>query len=88
MVYSPYKAPVTRSGTRAKDHDLRAGVLGRLVRARRKERSLSQADLADRAGIDIAYLRRVERGDDVAPGLLVMQALSQELDVCVGELAA
>jgi transcriptional regulator with XRE-family HTH domain len=38
-------------------------LLGNLVRLRRKERSMTQAELAERAGISIGTLRKIEQGD-------------------------
>lgn len=40
-----------------------AALFGKLIRLRRKERKLTQQDLADRAGITRGTLRRIESGD-------------------------
>jgi transcriptional regulator with XRE-family HTH domain len=60
--------------------------LGRLVRMRRRDRSLTQADLAAAAGIGRGVLQKLEtgRGDVTVAGVLaILSALS--LDVAIVE---
>ncbi len=58
---------------------------GRRIRTLRKERGLSQEDLAERSGLDRTYISGIERGvRNVA--LRNIEALSQALDVALAEL--
>lgn len=38
-------------------------LFGNLIRLRRKERRMTQAELAERAGISIGTMRKIEKGD-------------------------
>jgi len=64
-----------------------AGQLGHAVRARRKSLSLTQKDLADYAGVGVAFLYDLEKGkasirlDKV---LDVLRILGLELAICDG----
>ena len=60
-------------------------VLGRRVNALRVVRSLSQEELADRAGLDRTYISGIERGLR-NPTLLVLLHLKQALGVSLDEL--
>ena len=40
-----------------------AALLGKLIQLARKERKISESDLADRAGIARSTLQRIEKGD-------------------------
>lgn len=62
--------PVTREATE---------LLGKLIRLERRERRMSEAELAGRAGIARRTLQRIERGD---PGCAI--GLFFELAVLVG----
>lgn len=52
--------------------------LGRNLAARRKEMSLTQAQVAERLGVDTETLSRFERGRNV-PSLLTLERLAQVL---------
>ncbi len=60
-------------------------LLGRRLKKLRKERKLSSADLAARAGIDVQDLARIERGD-ARVGLEVLLSLLSAFDVGAGDL--
>lgn len=60
-------------------------AIGKNLRSLRRERSLSQEDLADKAGLHRTYIGSLERGErNVAIGNLF--ALASALDVTVTEL--
>lgn len=61
--------------------------LGRNLAARRKELSLTQAQLAERLGVDTETLSRFERGKHV-PSLLTLERLANVLGSTCGELLA
>jgi transcriptional regulator with XRE-family HTH domain len=61
--------------------------LGRVLRRLRKERGLSQEDLAFSSGVMVSALSRVERGLS-EPVWGHVQALARALDVSLGELGA
>jgi transcriptional regulator with XRE-family HTH domain len=64
--------------------DLRA-ILSRNIRLYRNRRSLSQADLAEKADISIAFLSNIERGNKWPyPDTLIN--ISKSLDIEVFEL--
>ncbi|KUL27744.1 DNA-binding protein [Actinoplanes awajinensis subsp. mycoplanecinus] len=60
--------------------------MGEVLRQRRTERGMSQADLATAAGIDKRQIRRYEAGEQ-QPLLSVAVAIAAALDISVGELA-
>jgi transcriptional regulator with XRE-family HTH domain len=60
-------------------------TFGRSVRSLRKQRGLSQEDLAEKSGISRNYVSDIERGVR-NPGLLVMVALAKALRVSLREL--
>lgn len=60
-------------------------LLGRRLKKLRKERKLSSAELAARAGIDVQDLARIERGD-ARLGLESLLALLSAFDVGQGEI--
>ena len=60
--------------------------MGDILRQRRVERGMSQADLALAAGVDKRQIRRYEAGEQ-QPVLSVAVALANALDISVGELA-
>lgn len=57
-----------------------------MLRVRRTERGMSQADLAAAAGVDKRQIRRYEAGEQ-QPVLSVAVAIANALDISVGELA-
>ncbi|KOV89890.1 helix-turn-helix domain-containing protein [Nocardia sp. NRRL S-836] len=72
-------------------------ALGRFLRARREATTppttgprrrtpgLRRGELADRAGISVEYLTRLERGTDRSPSGQVLIALANALDLTAGE---
>ena len=57
-------------------------TFGRLIRQARKEKSLSQRDLAKRLGIDFTYLSKLENDRaDYPPKEEVIRALASHLDL-------
>src|SRR3954454_14940981 len=60
--------------------------MGEVLRRRRAELGMSQADLADAAGVDKRQVRRYEAGEQ-QPVLSVAVALADALKISVGELA-
>ena len=63
--------------------------LGRLVRERRRARSLTQADLAAAAGVGRGVLQKLEtgRGDVTVAGVLaILAALSLDVDLVEREM--
>lgn len=65
--------------------------LGRLVRARRRARSLTQADLAAAAGVGRGVLQKLEtgRGEVTVTGVLaILSALSLDVDLVEREMHA
>jgi transcriptional regulator with XRE-family HTH domain len=66
-------------------------ALGRLVRERRRARSLTQADLAAAAGVGRGVLQKLEtgRGDVTVTGALaILSALSLDVDLVEREADA
>jgi transcriptional regulator with XRE-family HTH domain len=61
------------------------GTVGRNVRRLRKERGLSQEQLAFDSKIDLTYVGGIERGRR-NPSLLVMARIAQALDCALVEL--
>jgi transcriptional regulator with XRE-family HTH domain len=57
-----------------------------VIRSRRAELGMSQADLADAAGVDRRQIRRYEAGEQ-QPLLSVAVAIANALQISVGELA-
>ncbi|EYS98173.1 DNA-binding protein [Cupriavidus sp. SK-4] len=62
-------------------------ALGDAIRRIRKERGLSQEQLALSAEIDVSYLGRVERGDNNV-AILRLQRIAEALDVTMARLMA
>jgi transcriptional regulator with XRE-family HTH domain len=60
-------------------------VLGKNIKFFRSQRQLSQADLADKAGISITFLSNVERGNNF-PLAGTLCSLAKALEVEVFEL--
>lgn len=59
--------------------------LGRAVRRARKARALTQLDLAERAGLDVSTVARIERGK-LDPSASTLFALADALQVEPGQL--
>lgn len=66
-------------------HDARLQAFGSRIRALRKEKGLSQEELASRAGLDRSYMGHIERGEKNITLLKVCQ-ISAALGVPPGEL--
>lgn len=62
-------------------------ALGDAIRRIRKERGLSQEQLALSAEIDVSYLGRVERGDNNV-AVLRLERIAEALGVTMAELMA
>ncbi len=60
-------------------------TFGRSVRSLRKQRGLSQEELAEACGLSRNYISDIERGVR-NPGLLVLAGLARALGVSLGEL--
>ena len=61
-------------------------AFGERVRELRKDRGLSQRELADRAGIDFTYLSKIENGRIEPPSEEVIRHVAEELHADVDEL--
>ncbi|TFW17551.1 helix-turn-helix domain-containing protein [Duganella callida] len=66
-------------------HDPRLVALGSAIRSLRKQRKLSQEQLAELAGADRSHLGRLERGDNEIAFLLLCR-LADALGVTVAQL--
>lgn len=66
--------------------DALAAVIGRRIRALRRERHLTQQDLGERVGLDRIYVGEIERGQRTNPTLANLRRLALALDVPVREL--
>jgi transcriptional regulator with XRE-family HTH domain len=60
-------------------------AFGRSVRETRKERGVSQEELAHLADIDRSYMSSIERGEQNV-GLMSMARVARALDVTLSEL--
>ncbi len=60
--------------------------LGKVLKARRQEKGLTQVELAKRAKVTQAYIAKLESGEKKNPSLAVIQSLAKHLDVSVTEL--
>jgi transcriptional regulator with XRE-family HTH domain len=61
--------------------------LGERIAALRKARNWTQADLAERVGVDTETISRFERGATL-PSLLTLEKIGQSLKVGIGDLLA
>lgn len=70
-----------RSGAHSEDYEAarRAFLLGRMVYQRRKERGLSQVELAARAGMTQPQLSRLE-GGGATPTIPLLERLAEALE--------
>jgi transcriptional regulator with XRE-family HTH domain len=60
--------------------------LGAVVRRLRKQRDLTQEQLAARAGLTQGHLSRLEAGERPNPGAVTLKRLARALDVPLEEL--
>jgi transcriptional regulator with XRE-family HTH domain len=67
--------------------DLPASALGAVVRAKRLQRGLSEAELAARSGLHVTYIGGLERGRRDA-GWNALTAVAAGLDTRLSELVA
>jgi len=57
--------------------------LGRVLKTRRAQRGLTQAVVAQRAGVTQTYIAKLESGDKKSPSLALLQRLAKALDLPV-----
>ena len=72
---------------RVKRDSIQPETLGLPVRGRRRAPGLRRLDLADRAGISVEYLTRIEQGRDRNPSVAVVNALADALSLDPAERA-
>ncbi len=60
--------------------------IGKMLKALREQKGLTQIELARKAKIDQSYLARLESGDRSNPSLEKIQMLAKALKVKVAEL--
>jgi transcriptional regulator with XRE-family HTH domain len=70
---------------RAKRDSIQPESLGLPDRGRRRSPGLRRSDLADRAGISVEYLTRIEQGRDRNPSIAVVHALADALSLDTAE---
>jgi HTH-type transcriptional regulator, competence development regulator len=58
----------------------------RVLKRLREEKGLSQADLAEKAGVTAPYITQLETGKKANPSLDVLRRLAKALGVPVAEL--
>lgn len=63
-----------------------AGKLAEIVRRARQDRSMSQQELATRAGISVGTVRALESKRTVEPGYFTVQVLAEVLKISAAEL--
>lgn len=68
-------------------NDTLLAAFGEALRAKRKERGLSQEELAARASLDRSYVGGVERGERNV-SLINLNKLARALDLALAELLA
>ncbi|MGW4910069.1 helix-turn-helix domain-containing protein [Streptomyces sp. NPDC004270] len=66
---------------RAKRDSIQPAALGLPERGRRRSPGLRRLDLANRAGISVEYLTRIEQGRDRHPSVAVVNALADALSL-------
>ena len=64
----------------------RAKLLADRIKALRNRRNLTQEQLAQKSGISVYTISRLERGERVDPSVFTVDALAQILDTTVDEL--
>ena len=62
-----------------------AAAFGSVVRERRKERGLSQEELAHRAGVERSHMGKIERGEHL-PNLVMILSIADVLSLKPGKL--
>ena len=72
---------------RAKRDRTRPEDLGITVRQRRRAPGLRRTELADRAGISVEYLTRIEQGRDRNPSASVVNAIADALSLDIKTIA-
>lgn len=77
LIVLPFRVEILR--------DRRLELLGKNIRRKRKEQNLSQEALAYEAGIDRAYLGKIERGEKNITVLKLLQ-ICDTLKISVREL--
>jgi transcriptional regulator with XRE-family HTH domain len=65
---------------------LRPHDIGRRIKTRRRERSITQRSLADRVGVTFVHLSHIENGR-AAPSLSLLCRIADELQASLDELA-
>lgn len=60
--------------------------LGKRIQRLRRERQMSQRELADKAGISQGYLSQLEAGEVKVPGFKTVMGLSESLNVSYYDL--
>ena len=60
--------------------------IGRAIRRIRKSRGLTQTEVAERAGVDQAYITMLERGKRKNPTLIVLERIADALRVELKDL--
>ena len=60
-------------------------VIGKRIQARRKEKRITQEKLAEKAGISVVYLSKIENGR-VYPTLETLSNICTELDIELAEI--
>lgn len=61
-------------------------AFGQRLHYLRKQRKMSQRELAERVGVDFTYISRIEHGRTHAPSTLVICRIAQALEADVDEL--
>ena len=70
---------------RARRDSTQPQALGLPDHGRRRSPGLRRVDLAERAGISVEYLTRIEQGRDRNPSIAVVNAVADALDMDVAE---
>jgi len=55
--------------------------LGQRVRELRRQRGMTQATLADKAGVSLVYVKKLEAGEFTSPSFPVLERLAKALKV-------
>ncbi|OLO42177.1 hypothetical protein BTR23_02850 [Alkalihalophilus pseudofirmus] len=61
-------------------------MVGQTIRKFRKEKGLTQTELAIRAGVDKSYLRSIERKDNEYPSFTFVEKIAQALNISVDSI--
>ena len=76
------KSEGARASESPSDPNEFAATVGEQIRRLRQEHGLTQAELAERAGLSANYVARLERGE-LGPSLFVACRLAEALEVAV-----